>query len=179
MILFFLRHGEAGMNFPSDFERELTNGGVDASLSIGAFCRKTNITFTNVISSPLIRAKQTAQEIVKYFSIIQIEESEFLTPDSDPKNLFNFLRSFTSDSRVLLVTHEPFIGTCISALISGASSTFPVALISAAKSELAPFWGVGAVVLFVMTLSLLVFVARVMKKSGDSSAQIAATLAGG
>ncbi len=123
MILFFLRHGEAGMNFPSDFERELTNGGVDASLSIGAFCRKTNITFTNVISSPLIRAKQTAQEIVKYFSIIQIEESEFLTPDSDPKNLFNFLRSFTSDSRVLLVTHEPFIGTCISALISGTGST--------------------------------------------------------
>lgn len=69
--------------------------------------------------------------------------------------------------------------TIISALISGASSTFPVALISAAKSELAPFWGVGAVVLFVMTLSLLAFVGRVMRKSGDSSGQIAATLAGG
>ena len=69
--------------------------------------------------------------------------------------------------------------TIISSLISGASSTFPVALISAAKSELAPFWGVGAVVLFVMTLALLVFVARVMRKSGDSSSQIAATLAGG
>ncbi len=69
--------------------------------------------------------------------------------------------------------------TIISSLISGASSTFPVALISASKSELAPFWGVGAVVLFVMTLSLLVFVARVMRKSGDSSSQIATTLAGG
>jgi len=69
--------------------------------------------------------------------------------------------------------------TIISQLISGASSTFPVALISASRSELAPFWGVGAVVLFVMTLALLVFVARVMRKSGDSSSQIAATLAGG
>ena len=69
--------------------------------------------------------------------------------------------------------------TIISSLISGASSTFPVALISASRSELAPFWGVGAVVLFVMTLALLVFVARVMRKSGDSSSQIAATLAGG
>ena len=57
--------------------------------------------------------------------------------------------------------------TIISSLISGASSTFPVALISASRSELAPFWGVGAVVLFVM------------RKSGDSSSQIAATLAGG
>ena len=69
--------------------------------------------------------------------------------------------------------------TIISALISGASSTFPVALISAAKSELAPFWGVGAVVLFVMTMGLLAFVARVMRKAGDTSSQIAGTLAGG
>lgn len=69
--------------------------------------------------------------------------------------------------------------TVISALISGASSTFPVSLISATKSEIKPFWGVGAVVLFVMTMSLLAFVARVLKKSGDSSSQIAATLAGG
>ncbi len=69
--------------------------------------------------------------------------------------------------------------TIISSLISGASSTFPVALISATKSEIKPFWGVGAVVLFVMTMALLTFVARVLKKSGDSSSQIAATLAGG
>jgi spermidine/putrescine transport system permease protein len=69
--------------------------------------------------------------------------------------------------------------TIISSLISGASSTFPVALISATKSEIKPFWGVGSVVLFVMTMALLAFVARVLKKSGDSSAQIAATLGGG
>ena len=69
--------------------------------------------------------------------------------------------------------------TVISSLISGASSTFPVALISATKSEIKPFWGVGSVVLFVMTMALLAFVARVLKKSGDSSSDIAATLGGG
>jgi spermidine/putrescine transport system permease protein len=69
--------------------------------------------------------------------------------------------------------------TVISSLISGASSTFPVALISATKSEIKPFWGVGSVVLFVMTMALLAFVAKVLKKSGDSSSQIAATLGGG
>ena len=41
------------------------------------------------------------------------------------------------------------------------------------------FWGVGSVVLFVMTMALLAFVARVLKKSGDSSSDIAATLGGG
>jgi spermidine/putrescine transport system permease protein len=68
--------------------------------------------------------------------------------------------------------------TIISSVISGASSTFPVALVSATKSEIAPFWGVGAVVLFVMTMALLAFLVQVLRKSGDSSAQIAATMTG-
>ena len=70
--------------------------------------------------------------------------------------------------------------TVISALISaGASSTFPVALLGATRSAIKPFWGVGAVVLFVVTMAALGFVAMVLKRSGDSSSQIAATLGGG
>lgn len=119
MTLYFLRHGEAGMNFPSDFERELTANGENASQHVGQFCKRSMISFTHIITSPLIRAKQTAQEVGRSFPAIAIEESEFLTPDSIPKNLFNFLRSFTSGSKILLVTHEPFASTCISTLISG------------------------------------------------------------
>jgi len=119
VILFFLRHGEAGINSHSDFERELTDKGVSASKSVGEFCKKSEISFTHIITSPLVRAKQTAQEVVKFFPNTPIEKSEFLTPDSDPKNLFHFLRSFTSGSRILLVTHEPFASICISTLISG------------------------------------------------------------
>ncbi len=69
--------------------------------------------------------------------------------------------------------------TIISALISGADSTFPVALLGATRSTIKPFWGVGAVVLFMVTLASLWFVFQVLKRSGDSSSQIAATLAGG
>jgi spermidine/putrescine transport system permease protein len=69
--------------------------------------------------------------------------------------------------------------TIISSLISGASSTFPVALISATKSEIAPFWGAGAVVLFVVTMASLAFLAVTLRRSGDSSSNIAATLGGG
>jgi ABC-type spermidine/putrescine transport system permease subunit II len=68
--------------------------------------------------------------------------------------------------------------TIISTLISGASSTFPVALVSATKSEIKPFWAVGAVVLFLLTMALLAFLANVLRKSGESSSQIAATLTG-
>jgi ABC-type spermidine/putrescine transport system permease subunit II len=67
----------------------------------------------------------------------------------------------------------------ISTLISEAgSTTFPVALLGATKSTIKPFWGVGAVLLFAITLAALWFVARVLRRSGDSASQIAATLAG-
>ena len=70
--------------------------------------------------------------------------------------------------------------TVISALVSaGGVSTFPVALLGATRSTIKPFWAVGAVVLFMVTMGALGFVASVLKRSGDSSSQIAATLAGG
>ncbi len=70
--------------------------------------------------------------------------------------------------------------TVISALITTAgASTFPVALLSSLKSTIKPFWGVGAMVLFMTTMSALGYVGYVLKKSGESSSQIAATLGAG
>ncbi len=107
------------MNFPSDFERELTDDGERASRNVGKFCAKTNIHFTDAFVSPLVRAKQTAQLVLNELPKVKLEKTEFLTPDADPKKLFTLLKSFPSDSRILLVTHEPFASACISTLISG------------------------------------------------------------
>ncbi|MCU1393654.1 MAG: transporter permease [Ilumatobacteraceae bacterium] len=59
------------------------------------------------------------------------------------------------------------------------STTFPVYVISQLRSTVKPFVGSAAVVLFVVTIGALGFVATVLKRSGDSSSQIAATLGGG
>ena len=67
----------------------------------------------------------------------------------------------------------------ISTLISEAgSTTFPVALLGATRSTIKPFWGVGAVILFAITMAALAFVAVVLRRSGSSSSDIAATLTG-
>ena len=67
----------------------------------------------------------------------------------------------------------------ISTLVSEAgSTTFPVALLCATKSTIKPFWGVGAVMLFAITMAALAFVAVVLRRSGESSSDIAATFAG-
>ena len=67
----------------------------------------------------------------------------------------------------------------ISTLISEAgSTTFPVALLGATRSTIKPFWGVGAVTLFVITMTSLWFLVVILRRSGDSASNIAATLTG-
>lgn len=67
----------------------------------------------------------------------------------------------------------------ISTLISEAgSTTFPVALLGATRSTIKPFWGVGAVLLFTVTLGALWFLAVILRRSGDSASKIAATFTG-
>jgi phosphohistidine phosphatase len=118
MVLYFLRHGQAGHHYPTDFERELTEEGKNASRDIGVFCAEMNIHFTHALVSPLVRAQQTAHRVLKQFPNVVMKATEHLTPDSDPRNLFTELHAYPSAGRILLVTHEPFVSTCISTLIS-------------------------------------------------------------
>ena len=67
----------------------------------------------------------------------------------------------------------------ISTLISEAgSTTFPVALLGATRSTIKPFWGVGAISLFVVTMASLWFLVVILRRGGASAGNIAATLTG-
>lgn len=67
----------------------------------------------------------------------------------------------------------------ISTLISEAgSTTFPVALLGATRSTIKPFWGVGAISLFVVTMASLWFLVVLLRRGGASAGNIAATLTG-
>jgi len=149
MRLFILRHGEAEQYAAFDVDRRLTERGERDSKNVGLFCAKANIHFTHIFVSPFTRAKQTAQLVAEQLPPAPIEETEFLTPSTDPKNLFELLRSFTSESRVLCVTHEPFASTCISTLISGTESSHVVmkpATIACIETDGPPTRGNGKLV---------------------------------
>lgn len=146
MLLYFLRHGQAGHNFPTDFERELTDEGKLASTNVGKFCAEMDIHFTHAFVSPLVRAKQTAKAVLKKLPEIELIETEYLTPERDPKNLFDLLSSYSNDSRILLVTHEPLVSSCISALISGTETIHIVmkpATIACVETNGSPLRGNG------------------------------------
>lgn len=118
MRLFFLRHGDAALG-GSDSERPLSPEGITEAECVSRAFRVLNLSITAILSSPLVRAQQTAEIIAKQFPAISVQVFEHILPTSDPQNLFRELRSFPRDGRILLVSHEPFISHCIASLVGG------------------------------------------------------------
>ena len=122
MRLYFLRHGDAELGGSvNDSDRDLTLEGVEEVECAARSVRAMKLTFTSILSSPLDRARQSAAIVAKQYPAVQPQVFEQITPTSDPQNLFHELHSYPRDSRILLVSHEPFISHCIATLISGSN----------------------------------------------------------
>ena len=119
MKIYFLRHGEAGYQSASDNDRKLTTGGIESSKAVAQFCRKLELNFTAIYTSPILRAQQTAECIQQHYPHLTVTSSGYLTPDANPDDILRDLTHHTNDSSILLVTHEPFASNCISMLIHG------------------------------------------------------------
>jgi phosphohistidine phosphatase len=146
MLLYLLRHGQAGHTAPSDFERELTGEGLIDSANVGTFLAGMHINFTHAFCSPLVRAQQTLRAVMTSLPEFPTATTEHLTPDADPRNILELLRTLPPDSRVLLVTHEPFVSSCISVLISGSEATqlaMKPATLACVETHMIPVRGSG------------------------------------
>jgi phosphohistidine phosphatase len=115
MKLYLLRHGIAvervGGAIKSDFERPLTEEGRKELYVVGEALKRLNVKTDLVISSPLVRAKQTAEIIAEVHSVGKpVEISEALAPGGGASDIYKVLRKFSSANEVFLVGHEPDIG---------------------------------------------------------------------
>ena len=117
MNLYFLRHGEAldGAQFP-DSERPLSNHGLQQAAAIGTFLRGRGIRFDHVFCSPLLRARQTAEILLRESGATPINSTDALFSSSDPHLILGELR-MTNGEEVLLVGHEPHLSKTISLLL--------------------------------------------------------------
>ena len=74
MDVFVLRHGDAGKTIPSgvsDAKRPLTVAGEKEMIVISKALRKMGVTFDVILTSPLKRARQTADIVAKEFKAQQ------------------------------------------------------------------------------------------------------------
>jgi phosphohistidine phosphatase len=120
MHVYFLRHGEAdwpNWNKPDD-ERPLTERGKKEMKKIAAFLERLDLSFDHIITSPIPRARQTAEAVANRFEV-ELEEDELLEPGFGSSELKQLIKKYPGEN-IMVVGHEPDFTETISAL-SGAS----------------------------------------------------------
>ena len=124
MILYFVRHGEAGHHSMAadDDERELTDAGVAALQAAAPTWRRMNLRPDVVISSPLPRALQTAELVISGLGLNeQPVVDDRLRPGASWSDLARAMAAHVDSSRVMFVGHEPDLSGAVSVLTGGAS----------------------------------------------------------
>ena len=124
MDIYILRHGKAeerSQNITSDSKRRLTEAGKSELECIAQAIKNLDISFDSIVSSPLVRAKQTADITIrnvksKKKSITIWDE---LKPEINVNKTIKKLASLNPTSSILLVGHEPHLSLLISQIISG------------------------------------------------------------
>ncbi len=125
MNLYILRHGLAvepgAPGYAKDADRPLTPKGERKMWQIAEAMEALDLSFDLMLSSPYLRARQTADIIAEAFNARKkLEFSETLTPAGSPKRLIEFLLGLKPlPENVLLVGHEPYLSGLISLLVAG------------------------------------------------------------
>jgi len=123
MEIYILRHGiavERGIpGFKKDGDRPLTKDGEEKTYQVAKAMLAMNLKFDLILSSPYVRAAQTAN-IVAVELDEEVTFTDFLLPDATPRELIREIND-TKPQSVLLVGHEPDLSRLISLLVSGGS----------------------------------------------------------
>ncbi len=124
MEIYLIRHGiaeEKGTNIPDD-KRELTKEGRQKSEKVAQYLKKLDLKFDLILTSPLVRAYQTAEILMKYGLGSKLEECIHLSFEG---HLYTWIvewlepRNDTPETKLALVGHEPCLSNWASLLIWG------------------------------------------------------------
>lgn len=121
MNLYLIRHAIAEEESPSgkDSQRELTDKGAKKMRLIAKGLRTLGVEFDLILSSPYIRAVQTAEILSEVFKKKKFVLSDHLMPAGDMDLLIAEINEkYTVDS-LAIVGHEPYLSGLVSLLTAG------------------------------------------------------------
>jgi phosphohistidine phosphatase len=123
VILYFLRHGDAGTaRSRNDDARKLTAEGVAQLRTAASTWRRLNLRPDVVISSPFPRALRTAELLVEGIGRREAPVVDArLEPGARWSDLAQAMAAHADARRVMFVGHEPDLSKAV-ALLTGASS---------------------------------------------------------
>lgn len=124
MQLYLIRHGIAEERSPDleDEKRELTAKGRDKTQKVAKCLYEFGLRFELILTSPLARAKQTAEILQTCGLSHQIEENSHLSPEGNFHLWMSWLEQkqmLATDTQLALVGHEPDLGQWAEKLIWG------------------------------------------------------------
>src|SRR6185503_10338849 len=112
MKLYILRHGDAvdhGDPHYKENERPLTPKGIQRTKQLTHMLRQMEVSFDVMLSSPLVRARQTA-EIVARGLKGKVELTDYLTPAGSMEKLVEQIIVIRPvPESILLTGHEPYL----------------------------------------------------------------------
>jgi len=123
MNLYIIRHAiavdEATSDYESDSERPLTDKGRKKMRQIAKALRNLGVEFDLILSSPYMRACETAEILADVFKMKKkIVFSDNLIPVGNSELLIVEISEKYSVDNIALVGHEPHLSTLVGTLVS-------------------------------------------------------------
>ena len=118
MNLYLIRHAIAEEESPSgeDSQRGLTDKGAKKMRLIAKGLRTLGVEFDLILSSPYLRAMQTAEILSEVFKKKKFVLSDHLMPAGDPNLLIAEINEKHTVDSLAIVGHEPYLSTLVSLL---------------------------------------------------------------
>jgi phosphohistidine phosphatase len=141
MELYFLRHGKAvepgSSGAGDDFSRPLTEPGIDEMEAEAEAFERLRLKPDLILTSPLLRAKQTAEIVAKRLGIKKrLIVAEPLSSGCDLERLRHLLAQHSAAEKILLVGHEPDFSSMVGELIGGGAASVEIKKASVAAVKI-------------------------------------------
>jgi phosphohistidine phosphatase len=121
MQLYFFRHGQAGQSKhddPSDDLRELTPEGIERTKVAAKAVSALGVKPTHIYSSPLTRARQTADIVAKALKVT-VEVRPEVEPGFSIHAVAELIEGLNDQDEIMFFGHEPDFSATITQLIGG------------------------------------------------------------
>lgn len=122
--LYLIRHGIAAERgtYKEDGDRPLTEEGHHKTTKVAERLHKLGVRFDLILTSPLVRARQTAEILQSVGLSDRLEESDDLAPEGNLNHWLTWFKQWqASGKRLALVGHQPDLGDWAETLVWGDS----------------------------------------------------------
>lgn len=124
MKIYLVRHGIAeepdGSSVQGDSQRPLTDKGRDKINKIARALKTLDVKPDLILSSPFVRAEQTATILAKEFACKKrLKFSDLLVPTGKAEDIIAEIKQNCMVDELVIVSHEPCLSLLISTLVAG------------------------------------------------------------